>query len=115
MGNPNPVRRRRGRPKTVNLDWNNREAVLAYYREQNRIQKQRRQQREAAEAEAADDGDIVWGASAAAALWGLKRLQFYHKAKKLPGVLKVAGTWCASRRARDQAFTTTTTPTTDTA
>jgi hypothetical protein len=102
MGNPNSGCR--GRPKTIDLDWNNREAVLAYYREQNRIQKQRRQQREAAEAEAADDGDIVWGATAAAALWGLKRLQFYHKAKTLPGVHKFAGTWCASRRARDAYF-----------
>jgi hypothetical protein len=103
MGNPNSPGRR-GRPKTIDLDWGNKEAVLAYYRERNRIQKQRRQQREAAEAEAADDGDIVWGATAAAALWGLKRLQFYHKAKTLPGVIKFAGTWCASRKARDAAF-----------
>src|SRR6516165_7439965 len=99
MGNPEtspvPGRRARGRPRTTDIDWNDPEQVAAYNHGRSRLRKQARQQRDAAES----DNDIVSGGDACAELWNLKPNQFYHRARiGLPGVVKVANSWAASRK-----------------
>jgi hypothetical protein len=101
MGNPSPVKRGRGRPRGARIDWNDPEQVAAYHRERAKIRKQARQQHKADES-----SDIVWGGPAGARLWNCKENQFYHRARMgaLPGVVKIAGSWASSRKARDATF-----------